>query len=84
MKTANNHNNGDKQWEAGGLAQALKAFGVLGGIGIFFAVVIGICIFIGSLVDDLLGLTYGGKLVGIILGFPVAFYLTYRQLKGII
>ena len=84
MKTANNHNNGDKQGKAGGLAQALKAFGVLGGIGIFFAVVIGICIFIGSLVDDLLGLTYGGKLVGIILGFPVAFYLTYRQLKGII
>jgi hypothetical protein len=84
MKTANNHSNGDKQGEAGGLAQALKAFGVLGGIGIFFAVVIGICIFMGSLADDLLGLAYGGKLVGIILGFPVAFYLTYKQLKGII
>ncbi|WP_297963473.1 AtpZ/AtpI family protein [uncultured Anaerovibrio sp.] len=84
MKTANNHSSENKGREAGGLSQALKAFGVLGGIGIFFAVVIGICIFMGSLADDLLGLAYGGKLVGIILGVPVAFYLTYKQLKGII
>jgi hypothetical protein len=34
--------------------------------------------------DDFLGLEYGGKLTGIVLGFPIAFYLTYKQLKGII
>lgn len=67
-----------------GVRQALKAFGVLGGVGIFFAVVIGICIFIGSLIDDWLAWEYAGKLVGIILGFPIAFYLTYKQLKEIV
>ncbi len=73
-----------KAQEASGLAQALKAFGVLGGVGIFFAVVIGICIFVGAMADEFLGLEYGGKLTGIILGFPIAFYLTYKQLKGVI
>ena len=73
-----------KKQETTGLSKALKAFGVLGGVGIFFAVVIGICIFIGAMADEFLGLEYGGKLTGIILGFPIAFYLTYKQLKGII
>ncbi len=77
-------NDEQKEQESGGLSQALKAFGVLGGVGIFFAVVIGICIFIGAMADEFLGLEYGGKLTGIILGFPIAFYLTYKQLKGII
>lgn len=67
-----------------GLLKSLKTLGILGGIGIFFAVVVGICIFIGNLADEWLGFDYAGKLMGIILGFPVAFYLTYRQLKEII
>ena len=67
-----------------GLKQSLKAFGILGSIGIFFAVVIGICIFLGNMADEWLGLEYAGKLTGIILGFPVAFYLTYKQLREII
>ncbi|WP_297570271.1 AtpZ/AtpI family protein [uncultured Anaerovibrio sp.] len=67
-----------------GLLKSLKTLGILGGIGIFFAVVVGICIFIGNLADEWLGFDYAGKLTGIILGFPVAFYLTYRQLKEII
>jgi hypothetical protein len=84
LKAANTNKDEHKEKEASGLAQALKAFGVLGGVGIFFAVVIGICIFIGAMADDFLGLEYGGKLTGIVLGFPIAFYLTYKQLKGII
>ena len=67
-----------------GLLKSLKTLGILGGIGIFFAVVVGICIFICNLADEWLGFDYAGKLMGIILGFPVAFYLTYRQLKEII
>ena len=67
-----------------GLLKSLKTLGILGGIGIFFAVVVGICIFIGNLADEWLGFDYAGKLTGIILGFPIAFYLTYRQLKEII
>ena len=56
LKAANNNKDKHKEKEASGLAQALKAFGVLGGVGIFFAVVIGICIFIGAMADDFLGL----------------------------
>ena len=84
LKAANTNKNEHKEKEAGGLSQALKAFGVLGGVGIFFAVVMGICIFLGATADDFLGLEYGGKLTGIVLGFPIAFYLIYKQLKGII
>ena len=73
----------DKNSDVSGLKQSLKAFGILGSIGIFFAVVIGICIFLGSMADNWLGWEYAGKLTGIILGFPVAFYLTYKQLKEI-
>lgn len=74
----------ENKTEDSGLGKSLKAFGILGGIGIFFAVVIGICLFIGNLADEWLGMEYAGKLTGIILGFPIAFYLTYRQLKEII
>ncbi|MBR2142432.1 AtpZ/AtpI family protein [Anaerovibrio sp.] len=74
----------DNKSDDSGLLKSLKALGLLGGIGIFFAVVIAICIFIGNLADEWLVYDYAGKLTGIILGFPIAFYLTYRQLKEII
>ncbi len=64
-----------------GLRQAVKAFSVLGGIGIYLVVFVGICVFLGNLADDNLGLGYMGKLVGILIGFPGALYTLYRQLK---
>ncbi|MCR5440141.1 Putative F0F1-ATPase subunit Ca2+/Mg2+ transporter [Selenomonas sp. WCT3] len=64
-----------------GLRQALKAFSVLGGIGIYLVVFVGICVFLGNLADEKLGLGYMGKLVGILIGFPGALYTLYRQLK---
>ena len=64
-----------------GLRQAVKAFSVLGGIGIYLVVFVGICVFLGNLVDENLGLGYAGKLVGILVGFPGAIYTLYRQLK---
>ncbi|SFT61649.1 Putative F0F1-ATPase subunit Ca2+/Mg2+ transporter [Selenomonas sp. GACV-9] len=64
-----------------GLRQAVKAFSVLGGIGIYLVVFVGICVFLGNLADENLGLDYAGKLIGIIVGFPGAIYTLYRQLK---
>ena len=46
-----------------GLRQAIKAFAVLSGVGIYLA---------GG---------YAGKLTGILVGFPGAFYTLFRQLK---
>ena len=65
-----------------GLRQALRAFSFLGGIGIYFVVVIGICVFLGSLADEHLGIAPYGRLIGILLGFPVGIYSVYRQLRA--
>lgn len=65
-----------------GLRQAIKAFAVLSGVGIYLAVFVGICLFLGNLADTyLLGGGYAGKLTGIFVGFPGAFYTLFRQLK---
>ena len=64
-----------------GLWQAVKAFSVLSGVGIYLAVVLAICIYLGSLADEYFALDGKGKLLGILLGFPIAFYTLYRQLK---
>ena len=64
-----------------GLRQAVKAFAVLSGVGIYLAVFVGICLFLGSLADTyLLGGGSFGKLTGILIGFPGAFYTLFRQL----
>lgn len=62
----------------------LKSLAVLGSIGFFFVIVLGICIFIGHQADVYLELGNKGKLVGIIIGFPVGIYSTYRQLKNLL
>ncbi|WP_298461925.1 AtpZ/AtpI family protein [uncultured Mitsuokella sp.] len=65
-----------------GLHQAVKAFAVLSGVGIYLVVFVGICLFLGDLADRfLLGDGYAGKLIGILIGFPGAFYTLFRQLK---
>lgn len=65
-----------------GLRQAVKAFSILGGMGIYLVVFVGICGFLGSLADSYYNLGNTGKLIGIIAGFPAAIYTLYRQLKG--
>ena len=65
-----------------GLRQAVKAFSILGGMGIYLVVFVGICGFLGSLADSYYNLGNIGKLMGIIIGFPAAIYTLYRQLKG--
>lgn len=65
-----------------GLRQAVKAFAVLSGVGIYLVVFVGICLFLGSLADTyILEGGYAGKLIGILIGFPGAFYTLFRQLK---
>ncbi|MBR1730589.1 MAG: AtpZ/AtpI family protein [Selenomonadaceae bacterium] len=59
-----------------------RAFSLLSGVGIYIVVVILICLYIGGLVDDYFSLNGKAKLIGIILGFPIAFYSLYRQLKN--
>ena len=68
--------------EPSGLKQALKAFSILGGVGMYLVVFVGICGYIGSLVGDYLQLGKAGIISGIIFGFPAAFYTLYRQLKN--
>jgi F0F1-type ATP synthase assembly protein I len=58
-----------------------KAAAILSGVGIYIAAVIFICLYLGGLVDDFFALNGKGRLIGIILGFPTAFYSVYRQLK---
>lgn len=63
------------------LFQAAKSVAVLSGIGIYFAVVLGICIYLGNLADEFWELGRMGKLAGILLGFPIAIYSTYKQIR---
>lgn len=64
-----------------GLMQAVRAFAILSGVGIYFVVFVGICLWLGIQADSLLGSHPAGKLIGILIGFPGAVYTLYRQLK---
>ena len=68
--------------EENGLKQAIKAFSILGGVGIYLVVFVGICGYLGSLIGDYLEAGNAGRVIGIIAGFPAAFYTLYRQLKN--
>ena len=59
-----------------------KAFAILSGVGIYLAVFMLICIYVGGLVDEFFALGGKGRLIGIVIGLPMAFYSIYRQLKG--
>ena len=59
----------------------IRAFAILSGVGIYIAVVILICLYLGNLVDEFFNLDGRGRLIGIFCAFPIAFYSIYRQLK---
>ena len=75
-------NKNKKENKQEGLGQMWRAFSLLSGIGIYLVVVVLICLYLGGLVDEYLELGGKGRLFGIILGFPIAFYSIYRQLKS--
>ena len=58
-----------------------KAFAILSGVGFYLAAFMLICLYLGGLVDDFFELDGKGRLCGIIIGLPLAFYSLYRQLK---
>lgn len=58
-----------------------KAFSILSGVGIYLAVFMLICLWLGGLADEFFELGGKGRLIGIIFGLPAAFYSLYRQLK---
>ena len=64
-----------------GALDALKAVGLLSGVGVYFVVFLGIFIFLGKCADDFLGTGRVCTIAGIVLGFPAAIYSLYRQLK---
>ena len=82
MQNDDNKDNKEVNVKNSGFSQMWRAFSLLSGIGIYLAVVVLICLYLGGIVDDYLELEGKGKLIGIILGFPIAFYSIYRQLKG--
>lgn len=61
--------------------RAAKMFALLSGLGFYFVGVVALCIFLGHLADEKLALGGKGKIVGILLGFPVAIYSFWRQIK---
>ena len=63
--------------EESGLKQAVKAFSILGGVGIYLVVFVGICGYLGSLIGDYLEMGNAGRIIGIVAGFPAAFYTLY-------
>ena len=60
-----------------------KTLGILVGMGLYLAAVILICIYLCGLADDYLGAGGAGKMAGILLGFPIAVYSIYRQIKDL-
>ena len=68
--------------EKGALRQALDAYLFLSGIGIFFCVVLGICMYAGSLADEAFALGHKGVFAGILIGFPLAIFSVYRRVRS--
>ena len=64
-----------------GALDALKAVGLLSGVGVYFVVFLGIFIYLGQWADDFFGPGHVCTITGAVLGFPAAIYSLYRQLK---
>ena len=51
------------------------------GIGIYVAATVAVCIWLGMKADEMFGTDPKGKIAGIFLGFPVAIYSIYHQVR---
>lgn len=70
-----------KSSPSSGALDALKAVGLLSGVGVYFVVFLGIFIYLGQWADDFFGSGHACTITGAVLGFPAAIYSLYRQLK---
>ena len=61
------------QWE-------IAAF--ISGIGIYFVVILAICIFLGRQAAELWSIRPFGTIFGIVIGFPIGFYSIYKKITG--
>lgn len=64
-----------------GLFQALKAFSVLSGLGIYLCVVVAFFIFCGLSFDKHFDTHPYGIMTGILLGFPIGVYSIYLKIR---
>lgn len=60
----------------------LQALGFVSGIGISFAVTIGVCLYAGIYIDQQFATSPIATISGIILGFVTAIWTTYQKLLG--
>ena len=65
----------------GGMRDVLNALALLSGLGIQFAAIIVILLYLGSWADKFLHTGNVFKIVGILAGFPCGIYALYLQLK---
>ena len=59
-----------------------QAVAFISGIGIHFAAIIAICIFLGKQADLLWNTAPYGTIIGIVIGFPIGFYSVYKKIMG--
>lgn len=51
------------------------------GIGIYVAATVAVCVWLGMKADEVFGIAPNGTIAGIFLGFPVAIYSIYYQVR---
>ncbi len=78
-------NNRDSKREPGGrrriILRYVWAASYFVGIGISVAVTVLVCIWLGQQADEFFGIAPKGTIAGIFLGFPVAIYSIYHQVR---
>jgi len=60
----------------------LQALGFASGLGISFAVTIGVCLYAGIYIDEKFSTSPFATISGIVLGFVTAIWTTYQKLLG--
>lgn len=65
-----------------GEQSTLQALGFASGLGISFAVTIGVCLYAGIYIDEKFSTSPFATIIGIILGFLAAMWSTYQKLLG--
>ena len=51
------------------------------GLGIYLAITVGVCIWLGDFFDRWAGTAPAGRMTGIVLGFPIAIYSIYKKIR---
>ena len=60
----------------------LKTAAQMSGLGFYLVAVVGVCVYLGMLADDYFTLDGRGRLIGILLGFPVAIFSLWKKFRN--